>query len=90
MEGVGTRSAAPQTAGHAELGAPAPRAALASPAFSPACSGQVGTQGPVAALACPCIGGSLSAHRLCAGPQGERDGGGASGVGEAWQTSSEI
>ena len=45
MEGVGTQFAALHTAGHAELGAPAPGAALASPAFSPACSGQGGHPG---------------------------------------------
>ena len=33
----------------------------------------------MAAPACPCVGGSLSAHRLCAGPQGERDGAGHQG-----------
>lgn len=45
MEGVGAQSAALQTAGHAELHAPAPGAVLASPAFSPACSGQGGHPG---------------------------------------------
>ena len=69
MEGVGAQSAALQTAGHAELHAPAPGAVWPlQPSLQPA-RGRAGTQGPVATPACPCGGGSLSARRcLCAGP----------------------